>query len=240
MTEMAAQTVRILAIDDNPDILYTLEQICRFQGWIPLMANGYDAAMDVIRSQIPDLVLVDYHMPGRDGISTVSELRKILPDVPIVVLTIEESDRVVQRFTEAGADDYALKPIKAIDLISRIKVHLQLAAKRVSLQTSGTEDHGGTAAEAGENQADTGEKNHRQDVFREKGISEVTLTKLEKALKGEAAFRDIDEIETATTIKKKTLYRYLQFLLKEGRIEQDYSYGEMGRPRTLYRWKNEH
>ncbi|MDT3844503.1 MAG: response regulator [Bacillota bacterium] len=239
MTEMTAQTVRILAIDDNPDILYTLEQICRFQGWIPLMANGYDEAVEVIRSQTPDLVLVDYHMPGRDGISTVSELRKILPDVPIVVLTIEESDRVVQRFTEAGADDYALKPIKAIDLISRIKVHLQLAAKRQPDRTPGKDDRAVRSEAAGGGQNDNGEKISRQDVFREKGISEVTLTKIEKALKGEAAFRDIDEIETATTIKKKTLYRYLQFLLKEGRIEQDYSYGEMGRPRTLYRWKTE-
>ena len=50
-------------------------------------------------------------------------------------------------------------------------------------------------------------------------------------------FKDIDELEEITQIKKKTLYRYLQYLLKEGRIEQEYSYGEMGRPRTLYRWK---
>ena len=45
------------------------------------------------------------------------------------------------------------------------------------------------------------------------------------------------ELEAVTEIKKKTLYRYLQFLLKEKKIEQDLSYGDMGRPRTLYRWR---
>ena len=45
-------------------------------------------------------------------------------------------------------------------------------------------------------------------------------------------------LEEVTQIKKKTLYRYLQYLEKEGRIRQQYSYGDMGRPRTLYKGNN--
>ena len=115
----------ILAIDDNRDILYTLEQIFNFQGWRPLLANGYEEADKLIKKEKIDLILVDYHMPGVDGISAVKEIRKKLPKVPIIVLTIEEEDRIVSKFMAAGADDYSLKPIKAVDLISRIKVHLQ-------------------------------------------------------------------------------------------------------------------
>lgn len=197
----------ILAIDDNPDILYTLEQIFKFQGWTPLLASGYEAAEEIIRKEKIDLILVDYHMPGLDGISTVREIRKKLPKTPIIVLTIEEEEAIVKRFMEAGADDYSLKPIRALDLIARIKVHLQYSEKSKYYE------------------------NH------DKGISQVTLDKIKSQMRPIDGYRDIDELESLTQIKKKTLYRYLQYLLKEGRIEQEYSYGEMGRPRTLYRWK---
>lgn len=196
----------ILAIDDNRDILYTLEQIFNFQGWRPLLAAGYEEAEKYIKKEKIDLILVDYHMPGVDGISAVKEIRKKLPKVPIIVLTIEEEEHIVSRFMSAGADDYSLKPIKAVDLISRIKVHLQYH-----------------------------EKSQYYESY-DKGISKVTLQKIEDKMKGIKEFLDIDMLEDITQIKKKTLYRYLQYLVKEGRVEQQYSYGDMGRPRTLYRW----
>ncbi len=196
----------ILAIDDNRDILYTLEQIFNFQGWRPLLAAGYEEAEKYIKKEKIDLILVDYHMPGVDGISAVKEIRKKLPKVPIIVLTIEEEEHIVSRFMSAGADDYSLKPVKAVDLISRIKVHLQYH-----------------------------EKSQYYESY-DKGISKVTLQKIEDRMKGITEFLDIDMLEDITQIKKKTLYRYLQYLVKEGRVEQQYSYGDMGRPRTLYRW----
>lgn len=196
----------ILAIDDNRDILYTLEQIFNFQGWRPLLAAGYEEAEKYIKKEKIDLILVDYHMPGVDGISAVKEIRKKLPKVPIIVLTIEEEEHIVSRFMSAGADDYSLKPVKAVDLIARIKVHLQYH-----------------------------EKSQYYESY-DKGISKVTLQKIEDQMKGLTEFMDIDMLEDITQIKKKTLYRYLQYLVKEGRVEQQYSYGDMGRPRTLYRW----
>lgn len=199
-------TKTILAIDDNKDILYTLEQICRFQGWTPLLADSYGSAEALLRKKV-DLILVDYHMPGMDGISTVREIRKKNPKTPIIVLTIDEEEKVMSKFMEAGANDYSLKPIKAVDLISRIKVHLQYHEKSQYYE------------------------NH------DKGISKVTLEKIENVLREIREYADIDALEEKTRIKKKTLYRYLQYMVKEGMIEQEYSYGDMGRPRTLYRWK---
>lgn len=197
----------ILAIDDNRDILYTLEQIFNYQGWRPLLAAGYEEAEQYLKKENIDLILVDYHMPGTDGISAVKEIRKKMPKVPIIVLTIEEEDHIVAKFMEAGADDYSLKPIKAVDLISRIKVHLQYH-----------------------------EKSRYYESY-DKGISKLTLQRIEEQMKKLTEFMDIDMLEEATQIKKKTLYRYLQYLEKEGRVEQQYSYGDMGRPRTLYRWR---
>lgn len=197
----------VLVIDDNQDILYTLEQICRFQKWRPLLASGFEEARQYIQKEAIDVILVDYHMPGIDGISAVKEIRKSLPRVPVIVLTIEEEEAIVSRFMEAGADDYALKPVKAVDLIARINVHLQYH-----------------------------ERSQYYDSH-EKGISQVTLQKIEEYLEQNREFSDIDTIEERTQIKKKTLYRYLQYMVKENRVEQKYSYGDTGRPKTWYKWK---
>lgn len=197
----------ILAIDDNKDILYTIEQICRFQGWNSLLASGYEEAERFIKKEKIDLILVDYHMPGMDGISTVREIRKKLPKTPIIVLSIEEEESIVSRFMQAGADDYSLKPVKAIDLISRMKVHLQYHERSQYYENS------------------------------EKGISKLTLKKIKEGMSGHSQYADIDALEERTQIKRKTLYRYLQYLVRQGLVEQEYSYGDMGRPRTLYRWK---
>lgn len=197
----------ILAIDDNKDILYTLDQICRYQKWNPLLAASYEEAEQYIKKAEIDLILVDYHMPQVDGITAVKNIRRKLPKVPIIVLTIEEENQIVRQFMEAGADDYSLKPIKAIDLISRINVHLQYHERNQYYE------------------------NH------DKGISRVTLQKIEHYLRECSEFVDIDTVELHTQVKKKTLYRYLQYMVKEGMVKQEYSYGDMGRPRTFYKWR---
>lgn len=105
---------------------------------------------------------------------------------------------------EAGADDYALKPIKAVDLIARIKVHLSYAEKSQYYDNT------------------------------EKGIGSVTLKKLEDAMRELKEYKEIEELEEITGIKKKTLYRYLQYMQKEGQVDVQNSYGRMGRPKLVY------
>lgn len=99
-----------------------------------------------------------------------------------------------------GADDYSLKPIKAVDLISRIKVHLQYH-----------------------------EKSQYYENY-DKGISKVTAQKIEEQMQKITEFMDIDMLEEVTQIKKKTLYRYLQYLEKEGRIRRSILMGIWGGP----------
>src|SRR5690625_7306692 len=74
----------------------------------------------------PDLVLLDYHMPDWDGMHTTEEIRKISKSVPIIILTVDERQEIADSFLEAGATDFALKPIRAPDLISRIRIHIKM------------------------------------------------------------------------------------------------------------------
>ena len=205
---MDTQKKTILAIDDNPDILYTLEQICKYQGWDIIKADSFRAAQPFLNSARVDLILIDYHMPGLDGMEAVRRIRRELSDTPIIVLTVEERSSVMHAFLEAGATDYSLKPIKALDLISRIQVHLRYH-----------------------------EHSRMYAASHDKGISQATLQTILDCLRESSDYLDVDEIVERTRIKKKTAYRYLSYLQQQGQVTTQQSYGEAGRPRVLYRLK---
>jgi two-component system response regulator DctR len=199
--------ISILAIDDDPGTLYTLGQICQYQNWKPLLARSYPEADAVLSDTVPSLILVDYHMPGVDGLSAVARIRKKLPKTPILVLTGDEKASVMERFIDAGANDYALKPIRALDLISRINVHLQFHQKS------------------------------RFYTDYEKNIAPNTLNIIEDYLKAQSDFVSIDQIVDGTQLKKKTAYRYLQYLIDKNLVETRAIYGGKGRPSVQHKWR---
>ena len=93
-----ADKVSILVIDDDPDTLYTLGQICRFKGWTALLADGYLEAETILANHTPSLILVDYHMPVIDGVEAVIRIRKKLRHTPILILTSDEQLQLMEQF----------------------------------------------------------------------------------------------------------------------------------------------
>ena len=70
--------------------------------------------MGKFRTCRPDLVLMDYHLPKINGVKGVEMLRREDPEVPLIVFTIEDNQRVADQFLDAGASDFVLKPVKGI------------------------------------------------------------------------------------------------------------------------------
>ena len=126
---MAKDTV-ILSIDDDEQICFALGELFRLQGWSAYCAGSVAKGVELFERHRPDIVLIDYHMPHVNGVDGVKMLRKKDAVVPIIVFTIDESQEVADAFLEAGASDFALKPIKAPDLVSRVKLHLRLLERR--------------------------------------------------------------------------------------------------------------
>lgn len=204
---MNNRTLKILAIDDDEEIRFALKAIFDFQGWQALTASEVKEGLALFREQHPDIILIDYHMPQINGIEGVRLLRQLCGSVPIIVFTIDEDQQVADRFLEAGATDFALKPIKAPDIISRIKLHVRLMESR----------------RAAEPQA--------------KGIGGATLDLIQDCLMtaGEE-YLTANEIAAATGLAYQTTYRYLQHLAAEGVLESRSSYGKIGRPKQSFRW----
>ena len=113
---------KILAIDDEKDILLLLKYNLEQEGYTVKTAESGDEALKIVDKFSPELILLDIMMPKLDGIETCIKLRSIesLSNAYIIFLTAREEEYSEVAAFDAGADDYITKPIKPRALISRI------------------------------------------------------------------------------------------------------------------------
>lgn len=202
---------KILIIDDNKDILFSMKAICDFQKWDSVLCTNVKDALEKLKEEQPDIILIDYHLPIINGIEGVKMIRQIDKDTPIIVLTVEEDQKIANKFIESGACDFALKPIKAPDIISRIKVHIRL--KNIS--------------------KDSNKSNYEYA----KGISAETLEKIMDFMKNNNKFISLNQISKETGLAYQTVHRYLQYLEDKNLVDIEFKYGKLGRPRKKYKIK---
>ncbi|HAS72728.1 MAG TPA: response regulator [Clostridiales bacterium UBA8960] len=205
------QKPKILIIDDEEDIVFTIQEICHFAGYDSVTASNGQEGYELYKQVKPDLVIVDFHMPGWDGLTTVKKLKALDEAVGILVLTVDERQEVSDRFIEVGATDFAIKPIKAPDLIARINVNLKISQIQRETQRA------------------------KENIFVEKGISAATLSLIVNFMNNQESEVTIEEISAGVSLAYQTVHRYVQHLLDMGKIDVLPIYGQLGRPKNKYK-----
>ena len=118
---------RILIVDDEPAIREMVAFALRKGEYLPIHAGDGREAASAIAERVPDLILLDWMLPGSSGLELARRWRRdeLTRDVPIIMLTArgEENDRVSG--LESGIDDYVVKPFSARELLARIKAVLR-------------------------------------------------------------------------------------------------------------------
>jgi two-component system response regulator MprA len=117
---------RILIIEDEDRILQFLQRGLTYEGYRVETASDGPSGLAMARSEVPDLVILDWMLPGLDGLEVCRRLRAGGP-TPILMLTAKESvsDRV--QGLDAGADDYLVKPFEFDELVARVRALLRRA-----------------------------------------------------------------------------------------------------------------
>lgn len=115
--------VRIVIVDDQPANLKVLEAVLQHAGYSNLRAiSDPSTAVTSILNEGADVILLDMHMPGLDGIEVMTALSSALTgpaSVPIVVLTADVSREARERALRAGAKDFLVKPLDATEIVLR-------------------------------------------------------------------------------------------------------------------------
>src|SRR5574337_74518 len=114
----------ILIVDDDPQIRRTLRATLVPQGYAVSDARSGEEALEKLRSERADVVLLDLNMPGMGGFATCREIRRH-SDVAIIVLTVRDSETDKVQALDAGADDYITKPFGTPELLARIRAALR-------------------------------------------------------------------------------------------------------------------
>ena len=116
----------ILVVDDERRMVEFIRMNLELEGY--RVATAFDGleALERLREDLPDLVLMDVMMPEMDGFETLQRLREVSP-VPVIMVTVRGDEPDLVRGLELGADDYIAKPFSVRELLSRVKAALRRA-----------------------------------------------------------------------------------------------------------------
>lgn len=114
---------KILIVDDEPNIVMSLEFLLKKEGFVTETANDGDVALEKVRVFMPDLVLLDVMMPKKSGFEVCEILRSdaSLSNIRIIMLTAKGRETEQAKGLALGADAYMLKPFSTKDLVARIR-----------------------------------------------------------------------------------------------------------------------
>ena len=117
-------TSTILIVDDEPQIRRVMRTTLSSNGYAVLEARTGEEALEIVRKERPELVLLDVNMPGIGGLEVCREIRE-QSDVAIIMLTVRNTEHDKVLALDAGADDYVVKPFSIEELLARIRAALR-------------------------------------------------------------------------------------------------------------------
>ena len=121
-------SARVLVVDDDRVILELASIVLRSDGYSVQTASDGTQALLLLEDALPDLILLDYMMPGMNGLDVLRTIKEKFPDIAVIIFTGMGSEDVAVRAMKAGAADYIMKPFRNHDLLDRATAVLRFRA----------------------------------------------------------------------------------------------------------------
>jgi len=172
---------QILIVDDDAQLRQSFGKILEGEGFEVRTASSGEAGLDEVKSQAPDLVIMDVRMPGVTGIQAMQQMRSACPGLPVIIMTAYGGTETAIEATKLGAFDYILKPFDIPDILRLIAQGLtagRLARARVAIAPQDAQDP------ATQGDALVGQSRAMQEVF--KAIGRAAPTEALVLIRGES------------------------------------------------------
>ncbi|MBV9231274.1 MAG: response regulator transcription factor, partial [Chloroflexi bacterium] len=125
---MSKSGARILVVDDEIEIMRALQRSLTAHGFEVFTAASGEDALEAIAHYRPDLILLDLGLPGMSGLEVCKQVR-MQSNLPIIVLSVKDTERDKVLALDLGADDYVSKPFSMNEVLARVRVALRHAAQ---------------------------------------------------------------------------------------------------------------
>ena len=122
---MSNKEIRILLIEDEPSLIFTLRDTLENEGYIVIVCEDGEEAVRLAQENKPDIIILDIMLPGKNGYEICQELRALKFTIPIIILTAKNQELDKVKGLDIGADDYITKPFGVKELLARIQARLR-------------------------------------------------------------------------------------------------------------------
>jgi len=112
---------KILLVDDEPNILLSLEFVFKKEGYQVLIARDGEEAMALVRDELPDLIILDIMMPKVDGYEVCAFVKDNFLKTKVVFLSAKSKEKDLQKGLALGADRYLTKPFSTKEIVAEVK-----------------------------------------------------------------------------------------------------------------------
>jgi two-component system KDP operon response regulator KdpE len=131
--------LRVLVVDDDAQILRAVRTSLQARGYELRTAPNGETALEILEGDAVDLVILDLGLPGMDGQEVIERLRR-WSEVPIIVLTVRDTQEQKVAALDGGADDYVVKPFAIEELLARIRAVARRTATETAVSSLGFGD----------------------------------------------------------------------------------------------------
>lgn len=241
--------VKVLIVEDDPMVADINK---RLVGKIPPfkvtgISTTEEDALFKIETQKPHLVLLDVYLNDGNGISLLKKIRNLEIPCDVILVTAAKDTQTIRRSLHYGATDYIIKPFNFQRLRDSLKKYYQLNIllnENKDLTQFSLDSQQGTsgppsvkADKDGVNESAPTAQDQQSNIL-PKGISEITLNKIINFLEQSQAALSSDVIGNELSMSKITIWRYVEYLAAEGKVDVELEYGTVGRPIKSYRIRN--
>ncbi|MCW9709172.1 response regulator transcription factor [Fodinibius salsisoli] len=116
---------KIVIVEDEPSLVFTLEDTLENEGYEVFVAKKGDKAVEIVKNENPDLMILDLMLPGMSGYDVCKKVRSMNYTFPIIMLTARDQEIDKVTGLNIGADDYMTKPFGVKELLARIQARLR-------------------------------------------------------------------------------------------------------------------
>lgn len=131
---MSDKSKKIIIVEDEPSLVFTLQDTLENEGYQVFIAERGDSALEIIKEENPDLMILDLMLPGMSGYDVCRNVRGMNYTFPIIMLTARDQEIDKVTGLNIGADDYITKPFGVKELLARIQARLRRSDKYSKVQ----------------------------------------------------------------------------------------------------------
>jgi len=129
--------LKVLLVDDEVAVLEVISKRIKSWGYDLVTALSGKQAIDLLKSEASDVIILDYIMAGMDGIATLTEIRKINKEIPVIMFTAYPDDRSMKSAQELNVSAYIPKSSMLTDPVSNLKTTLAFIEQKLGKNTDG-------------------------------------------------------------------------------------------------------